>query len=49
MILLATVMGSSLRYAINVIDLSSEHAWEDKSIYVFYVDLATGSFLTNPS
>lgn len=43
MILLAMVWSTTMKYGLNVIDLRSEVPWEDKSIYVFYVDLATGT------
>lgn len=43
MIMLAAVLGTTLKYALNIIDLRSEVPWEEKSIYVFYVDLATGT------
>lgn len=32
-----------MKYGLNIIDLRSEVPWEEKSIYVFYVDLATGA------
>ena len=48
MILLAMVWSTSMKYGLNVIDLRSEVPWEDKSIYVFYVDLATGAALPQP-
>lgn len=31
-----------MKYGINAIDARSEVPWEEKSIYVFYVDLAAG-------
>lgn len=34
-----------MKYGINAIDSRSEVPWEEKSIYVFYVDLAAGEFL----
>jgi hypothetical protein len=43
MILLATVANTTLKYGVNAIDSRSEVAWEDKSIYVFYIDLVTGT------
>ncbi|KAK4704777.1 E3 ubiquitin-protein ligase synoviolin, partial [Phenoliferia sp. Uapishka_3] len=44
MILLAMVWSTTMKYALNVVDLRSEVPWEEKSIYVFYVDLATDFF-----
>lgn len=35
-----------MKYGLNVLDMRSEEAWEEKSIYVFYVDLATGTHLS---
>lgn len=31
-----------MKYVINTVDARSEQNWEDKSIYVFYVDLIAG-------
>jgi len=48
MILLASIWGSIGRYAIGVIDLRRARgredapSWEEKSMYIFYVDLAVG-------
>jgi hypothetical protein len=42
MILLANVWTTTMKYAINCIDLRSEVPWEDKSIYGLYVELAAG-------
>ncbi|KAM0750435.1 hypothetical protein T439DRAFT_314824 [Meredithblackwellia eburnea MCA 4105] len=44
MILLAMVWSTTMKYGLNVADLRSEVPWEEKSIYVFYVDLATDFF-----
>ena len=32
-----------MKYGINIVDLRSDDVWEEKSMSVFYVDLATGS------
>lgn len=53
-ILLAGLMNSALKYYISMVDLrrastrggENAPAWEDKSMYVFYVDLVTGSYFT---
>lgn len=42
LILIATVWTLSAKYLINCIDMRSEAPWEEKSIYVFYVELAAG-------
>ncbi|GAA5940062.1 hypothetical protein JCM10213_004929 [Rhodosporidiobolus nylandii] len=44
MILLANIWQTSAKYALNVIDLRREEPWEEKSIYVFYVELAADFF-----
>ncbi|GAA5820133.1 hypothetical protein JCM11251_005497 [Rhodosporidiobolus azoricus] len=44
MILLANVWSTTAKYIINVIDMRREEPWEDKSIYVFYVELAADFF-----
>jgi hypothetical protein len=49
MILLANVWSATAKYILNTIDLRSEEAWEQKSIYVFYVELAAGSSFSSPS
>ena len=41
MILSATLFSIIAKYVINVQDLRSEEPWEGKSMYVFFVDLAT--------
>lgn len=40
MIMLAILVGVTLKYAVNVYDLRSEIPWENKSVFVFYIDLA---------
>lgn len=42
LILIANVWTLSAKYLINCIDMHSEAPWEEKSIYVFYVELAAG-------
>jgi E3 ubiquitin-protein ligase synoviolin len=48
MILLASILGSVGRYTIGVIDLRRARgredapSWEEKSMYIFYVDLTVG-------
>lgn len=42
MILLAQVWSTTMKYGINCVDLRRQEPWEEKSIYIFYVDLATG-------
>ncbi|KAI5480569.1 E3 ubiquitin-protein ligase synoviolin [Pseudohyphozyma bogoriensis] len=44
MILLAAVWSTTMKYGLNVMDLRSEEPWEEKSMYVFYVELATDFF-----
>ncbi|GAA5918884.1 hypothetical protein JCM1841_006658 [Sporobolomyces salmonicolor] len=44
MILLAGVWSTTMKYGINCIDMRREVPWEDKSIYVFYVELAADFF-----
>ncbi|GAA5850341.1 hypothetical protein JCM8547_001839 [Rhodosporidiobolus lusitaniae] len=44
MILLANVWSASAKYILNVIDMRREEPWEQKSIYVFYVELAADFF-----
>lgn len=44
MILVATIWSISMKYGINVVDLRAEEVWEEKSMFVFYVDLVTGAF-----
>lgn len=51
-ILIATLMNSAAKYAISILDIrrashrGGENAppWEDKSMWIFYVELATGMF-----
>ena len=43
MIMLATLLGTTLKYGVNVHDLRRSDAgetWENKSVYIFYIDLA---------
>ncbi|GAA5886011.1 hypothetical protein JCM6882_004232 [Rhodosporidiobolus microsporus] len=44
MILLANIWSTTAKYVINVIDMRREEPWEEKSIYVFYVELAADFF-----
>lgn len=50
-ILLASVAGTWARYIVGIIDLrrargrADAPAWEEKSMYLFYVDLVVGEFL----
>ncbi|GAA5875930.1 hypothetical protein JCM3774_005820 [Rhodotorula dairenensis] len=44
LILIANVWTLSAKYLINCIDMRSEAPWEEKSIYVFYVELAADFF-----
>ncbi|GAA5996522.1 uncharacterized protein JCM10292_003027 [Rhodotorula paludigena] len=44
MILLAQVWSTTMKYGINCVDLRRQEPWEEKSIYIFYVDLATDFF-----
>ncbi|GAA6001327.1 hypothetical protein JCM10207_006610 [Rhodosporidiobolus poonsookiae] len=44
MILLANVWNVTAKYAINVVDMRRQEPWEEKSIYVFYVELAADFF-----
>ncbi|GAA6042125.1 hypothetical protein JCM8097_003119 [Rhodosporidiobolus ruineniae] len=44
MILLANVWSATAKYALNVIDSRRQEPWEEKSIYVAYVDLAADFF-----
>jgi E3 ubiquitin-protein ligase synoviolin len=56
-ILMASVLNSIAKYSISVIDLrrasrrGGENAppWEDKSMWVFYVELATGTCFADPA
>lgn len=51
MILLASINGTSARYVVGLIDLrrargrADAPSWEEKSMYLFYVDLAVGEYL----
>lgn len=43
MIMLATLLGTTLKYGVNVHDLrrgDDQGAWENKSVYTFYIELA---------
>ncbi|TIA75032.1 hypothetical protein E3P92_00930 [Wallemia ichthyophaga] len=40
-ILVADVISYSIVFAVNLIDLRSEQAWEDKSLYLLYIDIFT--------
>jgi hypothetical protein len=48
LILLASVWGTGARYAVNVIDIrrargrADAPSWEEKSMWLFYIDLAVG-------
>lgn len=50
MILLASITGTTARYVVGLIDLRRARgredapSWEEKSMYLFYVDLAVGTF-----
>ncbi|GAA5984843.1 hypothetical protein JCM11641_005435 [Rhodosporidiobolus odoratus] len=44
LILIANIWSVSAKYIINTIDMRSEEAWEEKSVYVFYVELAADFF-----
>ncbi|CAG8511101.1 9434_t:CDS:2 [Paraglomus occultum] len=43
-ILACTVIATFLKYLLNVIDMRREEPWENKSIYVFYLELVTDFF-----
>ena len=51
MILLASISGTSARYLVGLVDLRRARgrvdapSWEEKSMYLFYVDLAVGASL----
>lgn len=40
MIMLATLVGTTLKYGANAYDLRNDVPWENKSVFVFYVELA---------
>ncbi|CAB5391275.1 unnamed protein product [Rhizophagus irregularis] len=40
-ILTATILSTIAKYILNVIDMRREEQWENKSIYVFYLELVT--------
>ena len=48
MILLASIAGTAARYGVNCLDIRRARgredapAWEAKSMYMFYIDLAVG-------
>jgi E3 ubiquitin-protein ligase synoviolin len=50
MILLASIQGTMARYGVNCLDIRRARgredapAWEAKSMYLFYIDLAVGEF-----
>ncbi|GAA5940902.1 uncharacterized protein JCM15063_000914 [Sporobolomyces koalae] len=44
MILVASVWATSMKYVITCIDMRREVQWEEKSIYIFYVDLIADFF-----
>lgn len=43
--MVASLLGVLGRYILNCIDLRREEPWEDKSAYLFYLDLIIGMFL----
>lgn len=49
-ILLASILGTCARYSVGIIDLRRARgredapSWEEKSMYLFYVDLGVGEF-----
>ncbi|CAG8725109.1 31545_t:CDS:10, partial [Racocetra persica] len=43
-ILGATIISTLFKYVLNVIDMRREDPWENKSIYVFYLELVTDFF-----
>lgn len=47
MILVASVWATTMKYVITCIDMRREVQWEEKSVYVFYVDLIAGSSSSN--
>ncbi|GAA5840369.1 hypothetical protein JCM9279_002360 [Rhodotorula babjevae] len=44
LILVATALATSAKYVINCIDMRRDTPWEDKSIFVFYVELTADFF-----
>ncbi|GAA6061476.1 hypothetical protein JCM10212_002555 [Sporobolomyces blumeae] len=44
MILTASVWAASMKYLITCVDMRRDEPWEEKSIYVFYVDLVADFF-----
>ncbi|KAI9331687.1 hypothetical protein DFJ73DRAFT_963673 [Zopfochytrium polystomum] len=44
MILVTLMVSTIIKYIIHSIDLVSEHPWENKSMYLFYVDLVVDFF-----
>lgn len=54
LILLASISGTSARYTVNVVDIrrargrADAPSWEEKSMWMFYIDLAVGGCLLTP-
>jgi len=43
-LLAATITAVFVKYILNVIDSRHTEAWENRSIYMFYLELATGAY-----
>ncbi|KPV74675.1 uncharacterized protein RHOBADRAFT_36590 [Rhodotorula graminis WP1] len=44
LILVATALATGAKYIINCVDMRRDTPWEDKSVYIFYVELAADFF-----
>jgi hypothetical protein len=47
-ILITSNLSTLMKYIIHTIDLRSPNPWEEKSMYIFYVDLVVGKSWLNP-
>jgi E3 ubiquitin-protein ligase synoviolin len=47
MILITSVLFIAAKYLLNYIDMRSETPWEEKSLYVLYLELVVGMLCIN--
>ena len=40
---LASLAGTAIKYVLHTIDLRHENPWENKSMYIFYLELILGA------
>jgi hypothetical protein len=45
---LVSLAGTTIKYVLHTIDLRDQNPWENKSMYIFYLELAVGTLSAPP-